>query len=37
MTEQPPAFIPLTVSWNLTQQCNLSCAHCYIDAGARAD
>ena len=32
-----PAFIPLTVSWNLTQRCNLSCAHCYIDAGAKAD
>jgi radical SAM protein with 4Fe4S-binding SPASM domain len=32
-----PAFIPLTVSWNLTQRCNLSCAHCYIDASARAD
>jgi len=32
-----PAFIPLTVSWNLTQRCNLHCAHCYIDANARAD
>lgn len=25
-------FIPLTVSWNLTQRCNLACAHCYIEA-----
>lgn len=23
------------VSWNLTQRCNLRCAHCYLDAGAR--
>ncbi len=28
----PPNFIPLTVSWNLTQRCNLACVHCYIDA-----
>jgi MoaA/NifB/PqqE/SkfB family radical SAM enzyme len=20
------------VSWNLTQRCNLSCDHCYLDA-----
>lgn len=26
---------PLIVSWNLTQRCNLRCAHCYLDAGAR--
>jgi radical SAM protein with 4Fe4S-binding SPASM domain len=32
-----PTFIPLTVSWNLTKRCNLACAHCYIDAGIRAD
>jgi AdoMet-dependent heme synthase len=32
-----PTFIPLTVSWNLTRLCNLECAHCYIDAGKRAD
>jgi MoaA/NifB/PqqE/SkfB family radical SAM enzyme len=32
-----PTFIPLTVSWNLTKRCNLKCAHCYIEADARAD
>ena len=36
MTASPPAFLPLTLSWNLTQHCNLSCAHCYIDASAKA-
>ncbi|MBI4664969.1 MAG: radical SAM protein [Nitrospinae bacterium] len=29
-------FLPYAVSWNLTSRCNLSCAHCYMDAGARA-
>lgn len=29
-------FIPRLVSWNLTRRCNLGCAHCYLDAGARA-
>jgi len=33
----PPAFLPLTISWNLTQKCNLACAHCYIDASAKSD
>lgn len=23
---------PSLISWNLTQRCNLACAHCYIDA-----
>jgi len=32
-----PPFLPLTVSWNLTQRCNLACAHCYIDASSQAD
>lgn len=27
---------PLLVSWNLTQRCNLRCAHCYLAAGSRA-
>lgn len=27
-----PETLPLTISWNLTQRCNLACAHCYIDA-----
>ncbi|MBI4083913.1 MAG: radical SAM protein [Candidatus Lambdaproteobacteria bacterium] len=26
---------PQTISWNLTQRCNLGCAHCYLDAGLR--
>ncbi|MGH7502482.1 MAG: radical SAM protein [Longimicrobiales bacterium] len=27
-------FIPQVVAWNLTQRCNLACAHCYISAGS---
>lgn len=23
------------ISWNVTRRCNLRCAHCYLDAGAR--
>lgn len=26
-----------SISWNLTQRCNLSCVHCYMSAFARAD
>lgn len=26
-----------SISWNLTQRCNLRCAHCYMSAFARAD
>jgi MoaA/NifB/PqqE/SkfB family radical SAM enzyme len=26
-----------SVSWNLTQRCNLHCAHCYMSAFAGAD
>ena len=29
-------FLPRLVSWNITRRCNLSCAHCYLDADARA-
>lgn len=25
----------MIVSWNVTRRCNLTCAHCYIDAGRR--
>ena len=35
-----PAAAPYTaysVSWNLTQRCNLECAHCYMSAHAGAD
>ena len=26
--------IPHVVAWNITQRCNLACAHCYISAGS---
>ncbi len=32
-----PGPIPHAVSWNLTQRCNLRCAHCYLDAAQRSD
>ena len=28
----PSALRPSLVSWNITRQCNLTCAHCYRDA-----
>jgi radical SAM protein with 4Fe4S-binding SPASM domain len=28
---------PYAVSWNLTQRCNLFCAHCYVSAAPGAD
>jgi radical SAM protein with 4Fe4S-binding SPASM domain len=28
---------PFLVALNLTRRCNLRCAHCYLDAGTRAD
>ncbi|NQU56996.1 MAG: radical SAM protein [Rhodospirillales bacterium] len=28
---------PFLVALNLTQRCNLQCAHCYLDAGVRSD
>src|SRR5688572_23596733 len=28
------SFVPHVVAWNLTQRCNLACAHCYISAGS---
>ncbi|MEX2582990.1 MAG: radical SAM protein [Gemmatimonadota bacterium] len=31
-TSEP--YIPHVVAWNLTQRCNLACAHCYISAGS---
>ncbi len=33
-TDPPPPFL---VAINLTRKCNLRCAHCYLDAGARRD
>jgi len=28
-------FVPFVISWNITSRCNLTCEHCYIDAGMR--
>jgi len=34
----PPAVEPpFLVALNLTRRCNLTCAHCYLDAGVRRD
>jgi radical SAM protein with 4Fe4S-binding SPASM domain len=30
-------YTAYSVSWNLTQRCNLECAHCYLSAHAGAD
>jgi radical SAM protein with 4Fe4S-binding SPASM domain len=35
MTAGP--YTAYSVSWNLTQRCNLECAHCYMSAHAGAD
>ena len=31
------SYTAYSVSWNLTQRCNLECAHCYMSAHAGAD
>ncbi len=36
MTGASP-YTAYSVSWNLTQRCNLECAHCYMSAHAGAD
>src|SRR5262244_547285 len=36
MTASSP-YTAYSVSWNLTQRCNLECAHCYMSAHAGAD
>ncbi len=36
MTDTTP-YTAYSVSWNLTQRCNLECAHCYMSAFAGAD
>ena len=36
-TQSPMVYKAYSVSWNLTQRCNLFCAHCYISASADAD
>ena len=39
MSDLKPAspYTAYSVSWNLTQRCNLECAHCYMSAFAGAD
>jgi len=36
-TDAARAYTAYSVSWNLTQRCNLECAHCYMSAFAGAD
>ena len=36
-TAAPAPYTAYSVSWNLTQRCNLECAHCYMSAFAGAD
>ncbi|HEU4368331.1 MAG TPA: radical SAM protein [Methylomirabilota bacterium] len=36
-TAGTPPYTAYSVSWNLTQRCNLECAHCYMSAHAGAD
>lgn len=36
MEKNPDTYIPYLVAVNLTKRCNLSCAHCYMDAEQRA-
>jgi radical SAM protein with 4Fe4S-binding SPASM domain len=31
------SYTAYSISWNLTQRCNLECAHCYLSATAGAD
>jgi radical SAM protein with 4Fe4S-binding SPASM domain len=35
--EAAGGYTAYSVSWNLTQRCNLECAHCYMSASAGAD
>ena len=37
MSTPPSPYTAYSVSWNLTQRCNLECAHCYMSAHAGAD
>lgn len=34
---RPSPYTAYSVSWNLTQRCNLECAHCYMSAHAGAE
>ena len=37
MSAAASPYTAYSVSWNLTQRCNLECAHCYMSAHAGAD
>jgi radical SAM protein with 4Fe4S-binding SPASM domain len=37
MSASTRPYTAYSVSWNLTQRCNLECAHCYMSAHAGAD
>ena len=37
MAREKETEAPFLVALNLTRRCNLSCAHCYLDAGIRHD
>jgi radical SAM protein with 4Fe4S-binding SPASM domain len=37
MSDVASLYTAYSVSWNLTQRCNLECAHCYMSAHAGAD
>jgi radical SAM protein with 4Fe4S-binding SPASM domain len=37
MSSTSSPYTAYSVSWNLTQRCNLECAHCYMSAHAGAD
>jgi radical SAM protein with 4Fe4S-binding SPASM domain len=37
MVTASAGYTAYSVSWNLTQRCNLECAHCYMSASASAD
>ncbi len=32
LAKKPERFVPLVMSWNVTRECNMKCAHCYINA-----
>jgi len=36
MTVSTTRYTAYSVSWNLTQRCNLECAHCFASEGAWA-
>ncbi len=36
MTDQPAARTPAIIGWEITNQCNLACPHCFTAAGKKA-